>query len=124
MCDVVLGGSCLCCCCSGRRNLIPSVAMGTLTGDPLAAIRLYRQPTIQFRADRFAVVHAPIGYASMEGPHLLANLHAFLNALKAAALPPLRGAKQQGGGSLSRVVKRMHVCSTMGPSVEIDLRAC
>ncbi|XP_026190452.1 trans-splicing factor Raa3, chloroplastic [Cyclospora cayetanensis] len=107
----------------GRRNLIPSVAMGTLTPDPVHAIRIYRQPTIQFRADRLGVVHAPIGYASMEAPHLLANFHAFLEALKAAALSA-QGPKQAVGASLLKIAKCMHVCSTMGPSLQIDLRAC
>ncbi|OEH78850.1 50s ribosomal protein [Cyclospora cayetanensis] len=111
------------CCAAGRRNLIPSVAMGTLTPDPVHAIRIYRQPTIQFRADRLGVVHAPIGYASMEAPHLLANFHAFLEALKAAALSA-QGPKQAVGASLLKIAKCMHVCSTMGPSLQIDLRAC
>lgn len=98
--------------------------MGTLTEDPVAAIRLYRQPTIQFRADRLGVVHAPIGYASMETPQLLANFHAFLDALKAAIVASTDGAKHQGGVSMARVANSMHICSTMGPSVEIDLHCC
>ncbi|KAL8425291.1 hypothetical protein Efla_003574 [Eimeria flavescens] len=108
----------------GERNLIPSLAMGTLTEDPVAAIRVYRQPTIQFRADRLGVVHAPIGYASMESPQLLANFRAFVKALKAAACAAAPGSKQQGVGALNKLANCMHVCSTMGPSVAIDLRAC
>lgn len=110
--------------CLGRRNLIPSVAMGTLTEDPIAAIRVYRQPTIQFRADRLGVVHAPIGYASMEPHHLLANFEAFISALRRAAASPQAGQQTQGGGALSRLANCMHVCSTMGPAVKVDLRAC
>ncbi|KAL8442069.1 hypothetical protein Emag_006666 [Eimeria magna] len=99
--------------------------MGTLTEDPISAIRLYRQPTIQFRADRLGVVHAPIGYASMGAPQLLANFEAFMRALKAAVISASPGSKLQGGGpSLTKLVNCVHVCSTMGPSVEVDLRCC
>ncbi|KAL8274539.1 hypothetical protein Esti_001560 [Eimeria stiedai] len=107
-----------------RRNLVPSLAMGTLTEDPVSAIRVYRQPTIQFRADRLGVVHAPIGYASMGAPQLLANFEAFMGALKGAVVSASPGSRLQGGPSLSKFAHRVHVCSTMGPSVEVDLRCC
>ncbi|CDJ66942.1 50S ribosomal protein L1, putative [Eimeria necatrix] len=110
----------------GRRNLIPSVAMGTLSGDPVEAIRVYRQPTVQFRADRLLGLHATLGYVSLGAPQLLANFRAFLGALRGA----LQGAPRASGGPpkgppkgpLSKLVRCMHVCTTMGPSVKVDLR--
>lgn len=106
---------------------MPSPALGTLTGDPIAAIRLYRQPTVQFVCDKFNVVHAPIGYVSLGPTRLLANFRAFFAALKAAALEARRASASPSvklkNPPFHRLVQSVHVCATMGPGMRIDPRS-
>ena len=89
---------------------------------------MYRQPTIQFAADRWGVVHAPVGYVSLSAVQLLANFKAFLRSLINAASSPLLSPLQHHAGQraapINKLIQCIHICTTMGPSIKVDLRAC
>ncbi|PHJ25397.1 50s ribosomal protein l1 [Cystoisospora suis] len=96
----------------GPKDLMPQVAWGTLTQDYVEAIRLYRQTTIPYQADRFNIIHIPIGIASMSKDELRENFEAALASINACR-PPKTG---------NKFLQKVHISSTMGPGILIDMR--
>lgn len=97
---------------AGPKDLMPQVAWGTLTQDYVEAIRLYRQTTIPYQADRFNIIHMPIGIASMSKDELRENFEAALASINACR-PPKTG---------NKFLQKVHISSTMGPGILIDMR--
>jgi large subunit ribosomal protein L1 len=99
----------------GPRGLMPNPRAGTIVQpDDLAeAIQEARQGRVEFRTDRGASLHMPIGKVSFTVEQLLDNFLAVWDAVWAARPP---GAK---GRFLTKVV----ITSTMGPGVKVDLNA-
>lgn len=87
--------------------------VGTLTPDVAAAVREVRRGRVEFKVDRTAIVHAPIGKASMDA----AQLHANMGALAAALL---RAKPDIIKGGLPKYVAKVTVCSTMGRGFEVE----
>ncbi|KEP64966.1 UNVERIFIED_CONTAM: L1P family of ribosomal protein [Hammondia hammondi] len=96
----------------GPKDLMPQAAWGTLTADFAGAIRLYRQTTIPYKADRFNIVHLPIGLVSMSREQLRENFDAAIAAINASR-PATAG---------SKFLNKVHISSTMGPGIFIDMR--
>ena len=70
----------------GPRGLMPSPRAGTIAqGEDLERlISEARLGRVEFRVDRTANLHAPIGKASFDAPQLMENLAAFMDAVKKA----------------------------------------
>ncbi|CBZ52124.1 hypothetical protein NCLIV_019130 [Neospora caninum Liverpool] len=96
----------------GPKDLMPQAAWGTLTADFAEAIRLYRQTTIPYKADRFNIVHMPIGWVSMSKEELRENLDAAIASINSRR-PPTAG---------NKFLNKVHISSTMGPGIVIDMR--
>jgi large subunit ribosomal protein L1 len=92
----------------------PCHQVGTLTDNLAAAIGELRQGRVEFRMDRTGVVHAPIGRVTFEAPALYANMGALTAALLAAKPDAIKG-------GLPKYVRSVHVCSTMGRSVAVEV---
>ncbi|PFH32906.1 L1P family of ribosomal protein [Besnoitia besnoiti] len=95
----------------GPKDLMPQTAWGTLTPDFAGAIRLYRQTTIPYKADRFNIIHMPIGLVSMSNEELRENLDAAIASINARR-PPSAG---------NKFFNKIHISSTMGPGIFIDM---
>jgi large subunit ribosomal protein L1 len=87
--------------------------VGTLTPDVAAAVREMRRGRVEFKVDRGANIHAPIGRVSMPRAQLQANLGALTAALLRAKPAAIKG-------GLAKYVAKVTVCSTMGPGVEVE----
>lgn len=96
----------------GRRGLMPNPKAGTLVQpeDLPRAIREARAGRIEFRNDRTANLHVPIGKASFEPQQLLENLATVADAVRRARPSAMKGT----------YVKRAVLTSTMGPGVRMD----
>jgi large subunit ribosomal protein L1 len=96
----------------GPRGLMPNPKAGTIVqGDDLErVIKEARLGRVEFRVDKTANLHAPIGKASFESPKLLENMAAFLNAVKRARPSAAKGA----------YIRKVVLTSTMGPGIKID----
>ena len=68
----------------GRRGLMPNPKAGTVTFDIERTIREVRSGRVEFRVDRSALIHVPVGKLSFEEPAILANVAAMIDALIAA----------------------------------------
>jgi len=96
----------------GRRGLMPSPKSGTLVQpeDLAEAIREARAGRLEFRNDRTANVHVPIGKASFEYQKLYENMVAMIDAIR----------RNKPSGAKGTYVKRIVITSTMGPAIRID----
>lgn len=94
----------------GPRGLMPNPKTGTVTDDVAKAVEEFKGGRVEYRTDKQANVHVPIGKVSFEPADLDANLRAVMDELIR-----VRPAAAKG-----RYVKRMALSSTMGPGVNVD----
>jgi len=98
----------------GRRGLMPNPKSGTVVvgEDVPRAIAEARKGRVEFRLDRTAIIHVPIGKASFEETKLLENLTALVDAVMRA----------KPGGAKGQYIKSAFLTTTMGPGIRLDLR--
>ena len=94
----------------GPRGLMPNPKTGTVTPDVVKAINEFKGGMVEYRTDRFANVHVPIGKASFDESALLTNLRALVGELERVKPASAKG----------KYVKKVVVSTTMGPGVRIE----
>ncbi len=96
----------------GRRGLMPNPKAGTLVQpeDLPRAIHEARAGRVEFRNDRTANIHVPIGKASFDAQKLLENMAAVMEAIRRA----------KPAGAKGTYIRRAVLTSTMGPGVKVD----
>lgn len=96
----------------GPRGLMPNPRAGTVApaSDLPRLIEEARAGRVEFRVDKTANLHAPIGKASFTEEQLLENLQAFINAVKRARPAAAKGT----------YIQRITVANTMGPGIRVD----
>lgn len=99
----------------GPRGLMPSPKTGTIVpAEELPqVIREARLGRVEFRVDKTANIHVPIGKASFDAAKLMGNFAALMEALMAAKPSALKG----------NYIHRITLASTMGPGVKTDIAA-
>ena len=97
-------------CVLGPRSLMPNPKTGTVTPDVVKAINEFKGGMVEYRTDRFANVHVPIGKASFGEEALLTNLRALVGELE----------RVKPAASKGKYVKKVVVSTTMGPGVRIE----
>lgn len=96
----------------GPRGLMPNPKSGTVTFDVGRAVKEVKGGRIEFRADKFGIVHAPIGKASFEPEALYENFAALIDALN----------KSKPSAAKGQYLKTIYLSATMGPSVPVDVK--
>ncbi len=94
----------------GPRGLMPNPKTGTMTTDVANAVNEIKAGKVEFRVDKGGVIHAPVGKLSFELAKLTENAWALIEAV----------VKAKPSASKGRYVKKITLCSTMGPSINID----
>lgn len=94
----------------GPRGLMPNPKSGTVTFDVTKAVNELKAGKIEFRVDKGANVHAPVGKASFDEGKLLDNARAFLRELM----------RSKPAASKGHYVKSLTISSTMGPGITLD----
>ena len=94
----------------GPRGLMPNPKTGTVTTDVVRTIGEFKGGKVEYRTDRFANVHVPIGRASFAEEDLLKNLRAVVSELQRAKPAAAKG----------KYMKKVVLSSAMGPGVRID----
>lgn len=99
----------------GRRGLMPNPKAGTVVQpqDLARAISETRKGKVEFRLDRTAIIHLPIGKVSFDRDKLLENLGAIVEAVL----------KAKPSGVKGQYIKTMSLCTSMGPGIKLDLSA-
>jgi len=95
----------------GPRGLMPNPKAGTVTFDVKQAIREIKAGKVEFRTDKTALVHVPVGKMSFAPERLVENANALISAVMKAKPVAAKG----------KYVKSITLSSTMGPGVPIGL---
>ncbi|MEE8217441.1 MAG: 50S ribosomal protein L1 [Vicinamibacteria bacterium] len=95
----------------GPRGLMPNPKTGTVTFDVGKAVKEIKAGKVEFRVDRTAIVHAPIGKVSFGPEKLVENAQSLIDSVIKARPVAAKG----------RYVKSIALSSTMGPGVRVDL---
>jgi len=95
----------------GPRGLMPNPKSGTVTNEVAAAVSDIKAGRVEFRVDRTAIIHAPVGKVSFGQDQLVENARSFFDAVQKAKPATAKG----------RYVHTVYLSSTMGPGVQVDL---
>ena len=94
----------------GPRGLMPNPKTGTVTTDVAGAIREIKAGKVEFRADKTALVHVPVGKLSFSAQKLQENALTVISSVVKAKPSAAKG----------KYIKRIILSSTMGPGVELE----
>ncbi len=99
----------------GRRGLMPNPKSGTIApaNDLPRVIRDARKGRVEFKLDRTAIIHVPIGKLSFENEQLVENLGSLVDAVVRA----------KPTGAKGQYIRSLTLTTTMGPGIKIDLAA-
>lgn len=93
----------------GPRGLMPNPKTGTVTTEVGKAVSEIKAGKVEYRVDKGANVHVPIGKASFDAGKLTENLQTVLDEIKRAKPSTAKG----------RYIKGVTISSTMGPGVKV-----
>jgi large subunit ribosomal protein L1 len=98
----------------GRRGLMPNPKSGTVVpADDLSrVIEDSRKGRVEFKLDRTAIIHVPLGKVSFEGDMLMGNLTTLVEAVM----------KAKPNGAKGQYVRTATLTTTMGPGISLDLK--
>lgn len=97
----------------GPRGLMPNPRSGTVVGaeDLPKAVQDARQGRVEFRLDRSALIHVPIGKVSFTEEQLLENLATLVQEI----------VKARPAGAKGQYVRSITLTTTMGPGISLEL---
>jgi len=96
----------------GPRGLMPNPKTGTVTMDIAKAVSDIKSGKIDFKVDKYGIVHASIGKASFDAEKLTGNAKELLTTLVKLKPSVTKGV----------YIKSIHLSSTMSPGVQIDAK--
>jgi len=95
----------------GPRGLMPNPKAGTVTQDTAKTVKEVKAGKIEFKMDKQAGIHAPVGKLSFKEDALSANAVILIDAIM----------NSNPQGPKGQHVKSLYLSSTMGPGVKLDL---
>ena len=98
----------------GKRGLMPNPKSGTVVAanDLPKVIENARKGRVEFKLDKTAIIHVPLGKTSFEGAKLMDNLTAVVEAV----------VKAKPSGAKGQYVKTASLTTTMGAGIKLDLK--
>jgi len=97
----------------GPRGLMPNPKSGTVTMDIGAAVKEVKAGKIDFKVDKYGIIHTTIGRVSFTPDKLLDNAREFLSTVN----------KLKPSAAKGTYIKSVYISSTMSPGIEVDLRS-
>ncbi len=97
----------------GPRGLMPNPKTGTVTFDVASAVKETKAGKVEFRTDKTALVHVPVGKISFPAEKLVENAATVITSVIKAKPTVAKG----------KYIKGCYLSSTMGPGVPIDTSA-
>jgi len=97
----------------GPRGLMPNPKTGTVTMDIAKAVQEVKAGKVEFRTDKGALVHVPVGKLSFTPDKLVENATVVISSVLKAKPAAAKG----------KYMKGVYLSSTMGPGVPLDITA-
>lgn len=95
----------------GPKGLMPSPKSGTVTTTLSKTLEEFKKGKFEYKADKTGIIHVSFGKSDFTKNQLLGNLIALHTSVEKNRPPGVKG----------RYFKSLHICSTMGPSIYLDL---
>jgi large subunit ribosomal protein L1 len=95
----------------GRRGLMPNPKAGTVTFDIERAVKEVKGGRVEFKVDKGAIIHCPVGKASFDEAQLSENLAALVDAVNRA----------KPTGAKGQYLRTLSIATTMGPGIRVDI---
>jgi large subunit ribosomal protein L1 len=95
----------------GPKGLMPSPKSGTVTTTLTATLEDFKKGKFEYKADKTGVVHVNFGKSSFTEVQLIENLTALQNSIE----------QNRPSGVKGKYFKNMYICTSMGPSIQLDL---
>lgn len=98
----------------GKRGLMPNPKLGTVVAadDLPRVIAEANKGRVEFKLDRTAIIHVPLGKVSFENDKLVENLAAMIEAVT----------KAKPSGVKGQFIRSASITTTMGPGIKLDLK--
>ena len=97
----------------GPRGLMPNPKSGTVTMDIAKAVTEVKQGKIDFKVDKFGIVHTSIGKVNFDADKIKDNAREFMNVIQ----------KLKPSSAKGTYVKSVFLSSTMSPGIKLDLKS-
>ena len=94
----------------GPKGLMPNPKTGTVTMDVTKAITETKAGKVEYRVDKTAIIHCPVGKASFDEQKLTENLRTLMEAIIKAKPSAAKGA----------YIKSAVISTTMGPGIKLN----
>ncbi len=96
----------------GPKGLMPSPKSGTVTTDIAKAVKDTKAGKVEYRVDKTAIIHCPIGKKSFGDEKLLENFNSLMEAIVKAKPAAAKGI----------YIRSVTAASTMGPGIKVNYR--
>ncbi len=97
----------------GPRGLMPNPKSGTVTMDVGKAVNEVKAGKIDFKVDKFGIIHASIGKVSFDENKIVENAREFLNVIN----------KLKPSSAKGTYIKSISLSSTMSPGIRVDAKS-
>ena len=94
----------------GTRGMMPNPKVGTVTMDVAKAVKELKKGRVQFRVEKGAILHAPLGKLSFSAQNILENAKAFVEAVN----------KVKPSAAKGQYIKKISLTSTMGQGLKVN----
>jgi len=94
----------------GPKGLMPSPKAGTVTKDIAGAIQEFKRGKLEYRVDKTGIVHINFGKVNFPVSQLQENFSTVYKSIM----------QNKPSGVKGKYLKKVYICSTMGPSIELD----
>lgn len=95
----------------GPKGLMPNPKLGTVTADIATAVKNAKSGQVEYRVEKAGIVHVGVGKISFFESDLQKNTQTLIDSVLKAKPSGVKGA----------YLKKIHVSSTMGPSLKVDI---
>ena len=96
----------------GPKGLMPSPKSGTVTMDLAKAIKETKAGKVEYRVDKTAIIHCPVGKKSFGAEKIAENINALMEAIIKAKPAAAKGI----------YLRSVTLASTMGPGIKVQYR--
>jgi large subunit ribosomal protein L1 len=95
----------------GPKGLMPSPKSGTVSTTLESTLTEFKKGKFEYKADKSGVVHVSFGKADFSTTQLVENLEALYRSIE----------QNRPSGVKGKYFKSLYICTTMGPSIQLDV---